>query len=193
MPCDEECPAGFQVEQRCHDAVVETIIDSEERGSNTVFTPPLSLDDTSSLWALSTSTRVLGYFGNSSFYTRRQSQLSGSIRFDFTVAVAGRYRVSVSYAAKSNRHSRVPTEIEHQDGSTSVLVNHRIDASDCRAVNANGDCVSAFESVGEYVFTGRGSVTVHHHAFSVDTDRSIYKASDEETSASKLKASCVSC
>ena len=173
LPCGSGCPAGFELVQQCRDTVVEFIVDSEN-SADVTFTPPISFADGLSLWDISASTRVEGYFGSIYYFSRRQSPMAGSVLFDFVVAAPGRYRVSVSYATKSNRHSAVPTEIAHQGGSTTVLVNQRVTASDCRETNLDGSCHAGFESVGEYSFTDGGSVTIHHRGFGTEADPSTY-------------------
>lgn len=65
-----------------------------------------------------------GYVG---FGYRYAQAASATARYQFTVPVAGRYEVRMSYGAHANRGTRVPVTVQHVGGETTVRVNQRDD------------------------------------------------------------------
>ena len=67
---------------------------------------------------------LLGYVGSG--YRYRAAKEEGTARYEFQIAVAGRYEVRLSYGMHENRATNVPVKIESADGVKTATVNQKL-------------------------------------------------------------------
>lgn len=100
-------------------------------------------------WVSSQSAR--GFVGNAYLHDNNEGKGERHVTFTLEFPEAGRYDVRVSYTAHPNRARRVPIEVAHRDGTTTIRIDQRV-------VPKIG---GMFRSLGTFDFDkGKATVTI---------------------------------